>query len=97
MIIFPIVQENFENRNSSYCFYGSVYNTNLVWTKSLSDHGPDQIWFCKQIWSGLKAGPAHVQGPRSDRIWSGTKSGYVNAPCSSDQTKCLTFGGEKSE
>ena len=34
-----------------------------------------------------KAGPAHVQGPRSDKIWSGTKSGYVNAPCSSDQTK----------
>ena len=33
-----------------------------------------------------------MQGPRSDRIWFGTKSGYVNAPCSSDQTKCLTFG-----
>ena len=41
-----------------------------------------------------KAGPARVQGPRSDRIWSGTKSGYVNAPCSSDQTKSLTFGGK---
>ena len=41
-----------------------------------------------------KAGPAHVQGPRSRRIWSGTKSGYVNAPCSSDQTKSLTFGGK---
>ena len=38
-----------------------------------------------------KAGPAHVQGPRSDKIWSGTKSGYVNAPCSSDQTKSLEF------
>ena len=41
-----------------------------------------------------KAGPAHVQGTRSDRIWSGTKSGYVNAPCSSYQTKSLTFGGK---
>ena len=41
-----------------------------------------------------KAGPAHVQGPQSDRIWSSTKSGYVNAPCSSDQTKSLTFGGK---
>ena len=29
---------------------------------------------------------------RTDKIWSGTKSGYVNAPCSSDQTKSLTFG-----
>ena len=35
-----------------------------------------------------------MQGPRSDKIWSGTKSGYVNAPCSSDQTKSLTFGGK---
>ena len=33
-----------------------------------------------------------MQGPWSDRIWSSTKSGYVNAPCSSDQTKSLTFG-----
>ena len=41
-----------------------------------------------------KAGPAYVQGPRSDRIWSGTKCGYVNAPSSSDQAKCLTFGGK---
>ena len=79
---------------------GPVYKTNFVRTKSLSDHGPDQIWLCKlyslvpKIWSGLRAGPAHVQGPRSDRIWSSTKSGYVNAPCSSDQTKSLTFGGK---
>ena len=60
--------------------------------------------FTKPIWSGLiligldqsptKAGPAHVQGPGSDRIWSGTRSGYVNAPCSSDQTKSLTSGGK---
>ena len=28
-----------------------------------------------------------MQGPRSDRIWSGTESGYVNARCLSDQTK----------
>ena len=35
-----------------------------------------------------------MQGPRPNRIWSGTKSGYVNAPCSSDQTKSLTFGGK---
>ena len=35
-----------------------------------------------------------MQRPRSDKIWSGTTSGYVNAPCSSDQTKSLTFGGK---
>ena len=79
---------------------GPVYKTNLVRTKSLSDHGPDQIWLCKRylsvpkIWSGPKSGPAHVQGPRSDRIWSCAISGYVNAPCLSDQTKSLTFGGK---
>ena len=79
---------------------GPVYKTNSVRTKSLSDNGPDQIWLCKQylsvpkIWSGLRSRPSHVQGPQSDRIWSSTKSGYVNAPCSSDQTKCLTFGGK---
>ena len=79
---------------------GPVYKTNLVRTKSLSDHGADQIWLCKRylsvpkIWSGLRVGPTHVQGPRSDRIWSGTKSGYVNAPCSSDQTKSSTLGGK---
>ena len=67
--------------------------------------------FTKPIWSGLnpyrttvrtmrffsvpKAGPAHVQGSRSDRIWSGIKSEYIiNAPCLSDQTKCLTVGGK---
>ena len=39
---------------------GTVYKTNLVRTKSLSDHGPDQIWLCKRylsvpkIWSGPK-------------------------------------------
>ena len=27
---------------------GPVYKTNLVWTKSLLDHGPDQIWLCKR-------------------------------------------------
>ena len=43
--------------------YGTVYKTNLVRTKSLSDHGPDQIWLCKRffsvpkIWSGLRSGP----------------------------------------
>ena len=42
---------------------GTVYKTNLVRTKSLSDHGPDQIWLCKRylsvpkIWSGPKSGP----------------------------------------
>ena len=42
---------------------GPLYKTNLVQTKSLSDHGADQIWLCKQylsvpkIWSGLKSGP----------------------------------------
>ena len=30
-----------------------------------------------------------MHGPRSDRIWYGTKSGYVNVHCSSDQIKCL--------
>ena len=36
----------------------------IVRTKSLSDHGPDQIWLCKRyqisvpkIWSGPKSGP----------------------------------------
>ena len=39
---------------------GTIYKTNLVQTKSLSDHGPDQIWLCKRyllvqkIWSGPK-------------------------------------------
>ena len=55
-------------------------------TKRYQKFGPDLV--------RTKAGPAHVQGPRSDRIWSGNKSGYVNAPCSSDQTKSLTFGGK---
>ena len=88
----------------TFCSIGPIYKTKLVRTKSLSDHGQDQkIWLCKRyisvpkIWSGLKAGPAHVQGQRSDRIWSGTKSGYVNTPCSSDQTECLTFGGKSQE
>ena len=42
---------------------GPVYKTNLVRTKSLSDHGPDQIWLCKRylsvpkIWYGPKSGP----------------------------------------
>ena len=42
---------------------GPVYKTNLVRTKSLSDHGPDQIWLCKRylsvpkIWSELRSGP----------------------------------------
>ena len=42
---------------------GPVYKTNLVWTKSLLDHSPDQIWLCKRyllvpnIWSGPKSGP----------------------------------------
>ena len=35
-----------------------------------------------------------MQGPRSYRIWYSTKSGYVNAHCSADKTKCLTFGGK---
>ena len=69
---------------------GPVNKTNLVRTKSLSDHGPDQIWLCKRYLSVSKI----WSGPRSDRIWSGTKSGYVNAPCLSDQTKSLTFGGK---
>ena len=30
---------------------GPVYKTNLVRTKSLSDHGPDQIWLCKRYLS----------------------------------------------
>ena len=40
---------------------GPVYKTNLVRTKSLLDHGPDQIWLCKRylsvpkIWSGPKS------------------------------------------
>ena len=39
---------------------GPVYKTNLVQTKSLPDHGPDQIWLCKRyllvpkIWSRPK-------------------------------------------
>ena len=83
---------------------GPVYKTNLVRTKSLSDHDPDQIWLCKRyhsvpkFWSGPKSRPKRdllmCKGPRSDRIWSCTKSGYVNVPCSSDQTKSLTFGGK---
>ena len=42
---------------------GPVYKTNLVLTKSLSDHGPDQIWLRKQylsvpkIWSRPKSRP----------------------------------------
>ena len=42
---------------------GPVYKTSLNRTKSLSDHGPDQIWLCKQylwvpkIWSGPKSRP----------------------------------------
>ena len=42
---------------------GTVYKTSLVRTKSLSDHGPDQIWLCKRyllvpkIWFGPKSGP----------------------------------------
>ena len=41
-------------------YIGPVYKTNLVRTKSLSDHGPVQIWLCKRylsvpkIWSGPK-------------------------------------------
>ena len=60
---------------------GPVYKTYLGWTKTLSDHGLDQIWLCKQYLSVPK-------------IWSGIKPGYVNASCSSDQTKSLTFGGK---
>ena len=57
--------------------------------------GPNLVMFRYQTFGPdrTKAGPAHMQGPQSHRIWPGTKSGYVNAPCSSDQTKCLTFGG----
>ena len=47
------------------------------------DLSPDQSWT-----------RSCVQGLGSDRIWSHTKSGYVNAPFSSDQTKSLTFGGK---
>ena len=42
---------------------GPVYKTSLVWTKSLSDYGLDQIWLCKRylsvpnIWSQPKSGP----------------------------------------
>ena len=33
--------------------FGPVYKTNLVQTKSLSDHGPDQIWlYWIPVWSG---------------------------------------------
>ena len=38
-------------------FIGPVYKTNLVRTKSLSDHGPDQIWLCKRYLSVPKSGP----------------------------------------
>ena len=47
----------------SYINSGPVNKTNLVRTKSLSDHGPDQIWLCKRylsvpnIWSGPRSGP----------------------------------------
>ena len=64
---------NFVNLN------GPVYKTNLVWTKFLSDHGPDQIELCKQylsvpkIWSG--------PGPKRDLLMckdhSLTESGPV--------------------
>ena len=38
---------------------GPFYKTNLVRTKSLSDHGPDQIWLCKRYLSvpKIKSGP----------------------------------------
>ena len=66
-----------------------IYKTNLVRSRSLSDHGPDQIWLCKWY---LNSVPAHVQGPRS-----GIKSGHENAPCSSDQTRMFDIWWEKSE
>ena len=84
--------------------YGPVYKTNLVRTKSLSDHCPDQIWLCKRylsvpkIWSGPKSGPKRDllmckdHGPI--KFGPVPNIGYVNAPCSSDQTKSLTFGGK---
>ena len=70
---------------------GPVYKTNLVQTKSLSDHGPDQIWLCKQY---QKFGPKQDLLMCKDHgpIKFGPVFGYVNAPCSSDQTKSLTFG-----
>ena len=46
-----------------YGIKGPVYKTNLVQTKSLSDHGLDQIWLCKRylsvpkIWYGPKSEP----------------------------------------
>ena len=36
---------------------GPVYKTNLVRTKSLSDHGPDQIWLCKRYLRYQNFGP----------------------------------------
>ena len=68
---------------------GPVYKTN--WSGSNPYRTTVRTKFGKVR---TKAGPAHVQELWSDKIWSGTKSGYVNAPCSSDQTKSLTFGGK---
>ena len=81
-----------------FCVLSRLRMLNLIashpdhWPRLQNQFGPDQIWLCTckqhfsvpKIWSDL--------GLWSDKIWPGTKSGYVNAPCSSDQTKW-----EKSE
>ena len=47
---------------------GPVYKTNSVRTKSLSDHGPDQIWLCKRYLSVPKILPGPKSGPKRDLL-----------------------------
>ena len=60
VIAYVHMHEPWYNCFTIYYNIGPVYKTNWVRTKSLSDHGPDQIWLCKQylsvpkIWSGPK-------------------------------------------
>ena len=51
-----------------------------------------------RTWVQNKVGPAHVQGPWSDRSWSSTKSGCVNALNHWTRPKLMfDIWGEKSE
>ena len=66
-----------------------VYKTTLDWTKSLAYHSPGLIWLCKR---SPAFGPVRTRaGPDHGPIEYGTKSGYVNAHCPSDETKYRTF------
>ena len=73
-------------------------NDHAAFTKPIWS-GPDL--YCTTVWTKFgfvngtqvqtKAGPAYAQRPWFNKIWYGTKSGYVNVHRPSDQIKCLTL------